>query len=72
MAWHLRAVQLENGSWSCRWGTTEYSVHDDLTAAITYLRDLAKSLGRSALFVHPLNGPIQRLEPLYQPARSGS
>jgi hypothetical protein len=63
MAWHLRALQLEDGRWSCRWGATEYGVHDELTDAVAHLRELARSLGRSALFVHPLRGPIQRLEP---------
>lgn len=63
MAWYLRAIQLEDGNWSCRWGTLEYDAHDSLDAAVTHLRELSNEIGLSALFVHPLRGPVQRLHP---------
>jgi len=74
MAWYLRALQHEDGQWSCRWGTTEYDLHDELDEAVAHLQELARSIGTAALFVHPFGGPVQRLalHPLPGPrSRSG-
>jgi hypothetical protein len=63
MAWFLRAVEAKGGQWSCRWGTLEYDVHDELGVALAHLRYLAGEIGTSVLFVHPRHGPIQRVNP---------
>ncbi len=66
VAWFLRAIELEDGRWECRWGSTEYDAHPDADAAVAHLRDLAGALrpGDSfELFLHHLDGTITCLDP---------
>lgn len=53
MPWYLRAVELEDGRWSCRHGLHTYDLHADLAECVAHLRLIAQTLGPSELFMHP-------------------
>lgn len=64
MAWHLHAVQLEDGRWSCRHGRHEFDLHGDLVDCIQHLRLVAESIGPSELFMHPYGAETSRIDDL--------
>ena len=60
MAWFLRAIELDEGGWACRWSRTEFDRHASLKEALQHLRSLAQDLGEVDIFVHPIRGQPQR------------
>lgn len=60
MAWHLRVIELADGTWACRWSSTEFDRHENLDEAIAHLHTLSAEVGPSELYVHYLNGVIDR------------
>lgn len=52
MAWFLRAIELSDGRWACRWGGTEYDRHDSLDDAVSHLLDLSREMAPSSIRVH--------------------
>jgi hypothetical protein len=62
MAWHLRAIEVSDGAWVCRWGEREFDQHLRLEDAIKHLRAIAASVGPARLFVHRLDGTVERLK----------
>jgi len=62
MAWYLRAVQLEDGRWSCRHGLHEFDLHHDLVECIKHLRLVAESIGPSEFFMHPYGAEVSRID----------
>jgi len=60
MAWFLRAIELDEGGWACRWSRTEFDRHGSLKEALHHLRSLAQDLGEVEIFVHPIRGQPQR------------
>ena len=60
MAWFYRAIEREDGRWSCRHGLSEYDSHDTVEASLEHLRELAAPAGDFTLFVHPLGGKAVR------------
>lgn len=59
--WFLRAIELSDGGWACRYGLTEFDTHPQLDHAVDHLRELAEELGPAQLFVHRLNGNVVQL-----------
>lgn len=60
VAWHLRVIELRDGTWACRWSNTEFDRHEDLDQAIAHIHTLSAEVGPSELYVHYLNGVIDR------------
>ena len=59
VAWHLHAVQGDDGWWTCRHGLSVYDSHPDQEAALDHLRKLAEELGRgTVILVHGLGAPV--------------
>ena len=58
MAWFLRAVELQGGSWACRLGNHEYDTHESLDQALSHLRLISATLGATELFAHHLDGGV--------------
>jgi hypothetical protein len=58
--WFFRAVQLEDGRWSCRRGIQEWDTHSHLDAALSHLFELAAPFKEASFFVHHLDGTIER------------
>jgi len=54
VAWYLRAVELPDGEWACRWGSTQWDTHPHLTDALTHLHELGKEMGDYITYVHHL------------------
>jgi hypothetical protein len=62
VAWHLRAIEVSGGGWSCRWGAKEFDQHLRLEDAISHLRTIAASIGPAHFFAHRLDGTVERLD----------
>ena len=56
--WFFRAVQADDGQWSCRRGLQEFDRHPDLAAALDHIRDMAAGLPAVQFFVHHLDGRV--------------
>jgi hypothetical protein len=66
MAWFLRAIEQDNGSWECRWARAVYGIEPDIEAAVQRLHTLAHSLavaGSFELLLHHLDGTVTHLGP---------
>jgi hypothetical protein len=61
MAWFLRAIELPDGSWACRWSHTQLDSHPTLEEALSHLREFATTLGPAEFFVHQLDGQVTKL-----------
>lgn len=62
MAWSYRVVELEDGTWSCRWGLHVYDMHDDLADAIEHCSTIAADNRPSDVYVHRLgSGGAQKV-----------
>jgi hypothetical protein len=59
MAWIYRAVEQQNGSWTCRHGLREYDSHPTVQAALAHLAELAGVAEPFTLYIHPLRGPAR-------------
>ena len=62
MAWFLRAIELPEGRWACRWSEVEYDRHNTVEEAVEHLRTLAAEIGPATLFVHHLSGTVRQLD----------
>ena len=63
MAWHLHAVQSDDGRWMCRHGLSVFDSHPDQPTAIDHLKQLAVELGHdTVIFVHALDRAVERIE----------
>jgi hypothetical protein len=58
-SWFFRVVQLDDGEWSCRFGSTVYDTHDALTDALDHCKEIAASHRPAQVFLHPLDGVVQ-------------
>ena len=62
MAWHLHAVEGEDGRWTCRHGLQVFDSHGERRAAIEHLKELAREFGRGTIiFVHGLGGSVEQI-----------
>ena len=61
MAWFFRAIELPDGRWACRRGSTEIDGHSVLQDAVEHIRRLAKAAGNAELFLHHLDGRVERV-----------
>lgn len=62
MGWFLRAIELDNGRWACRWGLRELDDHGDHESAVAHLREFAREIGNATIFLHGLDGSVVRLD----------
>jgi hypothetical protein len=62
MAWFLRVIERDDGSWACRHGTVEFDVHTELQGAVEHIRVLAASRQPAELFLHRLGGVVERID----------
>jgi hypothetical protein len=58
MAWFLRAVELPDNAWACRFSGHEYDRHETIEQALEHLRALARTLGPAELFAHHADGRV--------------
>jgi hypothetical protein len=61
VSWFLRVVETGENQWQCRWGEETYDQHTTVTAALTHIRCLAEEIQPATLFVHRLDGTVERL-----------
>jgi hypothetical protein len=59
--WLLHAVELDDGSWACRWGRQEFDQHAELTEALEHLKTIARDEGPAEFFAHYLDGEVSNL-----------
>jgi hypothetical protein len=63
VAWHLHAVEGDDGQWTCRHGLSVFDSHTDQQTAIDHLTQLAREFGRDTMiYVHALGGAVQRVK----------
>jgi hypothetical protein len=60
MAWYFRVIELADGRWECRRGLQHLDSHAQLHAAVAHLRSLAAGCRPAELFVHRLDGTVER------------
>jgi hypothetical protein len=58
MAWFLRAVEIGDGWWACRWSAEEFDRHPSLDEALAHLDELATQHAPARIFVHRLDGSV--------------
>jgi hypothetical protein len=51
--WAFRAIEIDDGRWSCRRGRDEYDTHELLKEAIEHLSNLASEHRPSEVFTAP-------------------
>jgi hypothetical protein len=62
MPWYFRAVERDDGRWTCRHGRRDYDSHPELAHAVEHLRHLAAEIGDAAeFFVHFIDGRVERV-----------
>ena len=61
MALFFRVIELSGDRWACRHGTLEYDTHPVMSEAIDHIRALATDQRPAELFLHRLDGSMQRL-----------
>ncbi|WP_459985009.1 hypothetical protein [Nocardioides sp. AN3] len=62
MAWFLRAIELDDSHWQCRFGREDLDVHPTLSAAVRHLTQVAADLGSVECFAHHLDGRVEVVE----------
>jgi len=63
MAWHLHAVEGDDGRWTCRHGLSVFDSHGDRLAAINHLKELTREFGHNTvILVHALGGRVEQIE----------
>jgi hypothetical protein len=62
VAWYFRVIELADGRWACRHGLKEYDTHAELRHAVELLHALARAAGPAELFLHRLDGRVERME----------
>jgi hypothetical protein len=61
MSWYFRAIERDDGHWTCRHGLHLYDEHPELAHALQHLRELAAEIGGAAeFFVHFVDGRVER------------
>ena len=60
VAWHLRAIELGNGWWACRWSDQEFDQHPSLEDSLSHLHKLAVQYAPADVYVHHLDGNVSR------------
>ncbi|HZV26693.1 MAG TPA: hypothetical protein VFG00_10415 [Acidothermaceae bacterium] len=61
MAWYFRVIELADGRWACRRGVEHYDSHTELQDAVAHLQSLAGDSAPAEMFVHRLDGTVERL-----------
>jgi hypothetical protein len=61
MAWFFRVIEQHDGRWACRRGSQEYDTHDTVNPAIDHIRALAADQIAAELFLHRIDGSIERI-----------
>lgn len=61
MAWFFRVIELPDGRWACRRGSTEIDGHPMLQDAVEHISTLANGEGNAELFLHHLDGRVERV-----------
>ena len=61
VAWYFRVVELADGRWACRHGLQQFDTHDELRHAVEHLRALARAARPAELFLHRLDGNVERI-----------
>ena len=64
MAWFLRAIEEHDGRWRCQHGREAYDRHDYLHEAVAHLSSIAVALAPAELFIHRLDGTIEKRGPI--------
>jgi hypothetical protein len=59
--WIYRLIELQDHSWACRHGLTEFDTHLELEDALEHLRVLAADVDCDDLRIHRLDGSIDAL-----------
>jgi hypothetical protein len=62
MAWFFRVIELADGRWACRHGRVEYDAHAELRHAVEHMRALAYAARPAELFLHRVDGSVERIE----------
>ena len=60
VAWFLRAIELDDGWWACRWSVEEFDRHPTLEESLSHLRELAVDHAPADIYVHRLDGQVSR------------
>jgi hypothetical protein len=60
MAWFLRAIELGDGGWACRWSVDEFDRHPSLSESLAHLHELAAQHAPTEIFVHRLDGSVTK------------
>jgi hypothetical protein len=61
MTWTLKAIELPDGRWTCRFGSADLGTYRSLVVALHHLAEFATELGGRANFwfhLHHLDGRI--------------
>jgi hypothetical protein len=61
VAWFFRVIELEGGRWACRRGQLEYDTHAEVGQAVEHLEALATAALPAELFLHRLDGSVERI-----------
>jgi len=61
MAWFFRVIELADGRWVCRRGSTEIDGHALLRDAVEHITALASRELHAELFLHRLDGRVERV-----------
>jgi hypothetical protein len=62
MAWFFRVIERDDGRWACRRGGQEYDTHATVTPAIDHIRSLAGDQLLAELYLHRIDGSIERID----------
>jgi len=68
MAWFLRVIETGDHQWQCRWGAHTYDEHATRAAAEAHIQVLAAEHRSVRIFVHLLDGSVNVLGDLSNPA----
>jgi len=61
MAWFFRVIEQDDGQWACRHGRHVYDSHPLLDQAIEHISAIAALQQPAELFVHRLDGRVERM-----------
>ena len=60
MGWYFRVIELADRRWACRRGSSEIDRHTRLQDAVTHITALASREVNADLFLHHLDGSLER------------
>jgi hypothetical protein len=61
VVWFFRAIESEDGTWTCRHGRAVFDEHPTLEHALAHLHALARMEPPAALFAHWHDGRIEQV-----------